>query len=207
LPRNGGHDGAGNPQLHQRHGGTVVGGDGIPARGARTGGRRGFDGGEVLGSPVAPAASAAIAALAAVGGPCGLVTAGDHIATAITRTGRRPHAIVSHVGTAAGAALPAFFAVATGGSGAAARLARPPAPGPVTGSVGVVVAPRRVSALAVSRAGSVLADRRARAPLGAAGKGRRGKAAGVGVGTSGVAGAGLFLISLGVPGPRAVGHR
>jgi len=129
LPRNGGYDGAGNPQLHRRHGATVLSGDGIPARGARTGRRRGVVGRAVLGPPVAPATCAAIAALAAVGEPRGLVTAGGHISVAIDWTGRRPHTVVPHVGTAAGPALPpAIVAVATGGSGAAARVGRAKGP-------------------------------------------------------------------------------
>ena len=67
----------------------------------------------------------------------------------------------------------AILAVVTGGSGAAARLGRPPVTKPVAGRAGVVVAPRKSPAAVASRAGTTLAGLRPLGPFSAAREGRR----------------------------------
>jgi len=119
----------------------------IPTRGARTGGRTGTNGRvasiatAVPWAPTAVVAGVVPVALAAVGSPRGTVTAGGRMAATITRTGRLPGAAAQYIGMAAVPAPLAILAVVTGGSGAAARLGRPPVTGPLAGRAGVVVAP------------------------------------------------------------------
>jgi len=127
LPRDCGHNGTRDAQLKRHRRGNVVVVPGIPARGARTGGRTGTDGrvapaaATVLRTPTAVSASVVPVASAAVGGPRGPVAAGGRMAATIARLGRPAATTVFPcIGAAAMPALPAILAVVRGGSGAAA---------------------------------------------------------------------------------------